>query len=108
MSDIIDRDDVSTWCYDGMCQHCDSDWCDHRCHEPLGVDGTPWAQILRGAVIALAVGWSAAGIAGEIAPESWPTLARVAVMALSVVAAIPLSRWLVAGLTWGGDDHDER
>ncbi len=107
MSDIIDRDDVSTWCYDGMCQHCDSDWCDHRCHEPAEVGGVAWVQSLRAFVISLACCLSAIALVDRVVAE-WPTLARAAVAVLTTVAAVCLSRWLAAGLWVGGGDHDER
>jgi hypothetical protein len=95
--DEKERDDVSVWCYDGMCGQCEDERCEHHCHEVDDVLHEQAHFIARFiAIQGLGVGTSVA-LWAQI-PADWPGLTRFGVKVFVVMAVYAVTVYVGKGM----------
>lgn len=104
--DVEDRDGVSVWCYDGSCGVCDSDWCEHHCHEVDDKVRVEAGFAARGLGVFGLVLWSTIAAWGVVDGLGWSGLSELALKALVGVLLWATGGFVVRGLVGFKTDEE--
>lgn len=107
--DVEDRDGVSVWCYDGSCNVCDADWCEHHCHHGVDAKVRKDADFAARGVAAMGLAaWSVIGAWQTVDGMDWPGLVEWSVKFLAAVLLWAAGGFVVRGLVGFKKEEGEK